>query len=192
MVAAASTKNLVIGENGKIPWHIPRDREIFKELTKDKILIIGRRTFEEESDQSHIDHSRHCIVVSKTLASKNAFEGLEELHAVRSFDDALLLAKDLDHDADIIGDSLPCWVAGGERLYDAALRHPSASKIHLSLVDMECVVKGGVARFPAKHRWDLKFREISKQEYSTGDNGSPAFTHFVYERREKYGGCGIC
>jgi dihydrofolate reductase len=117
-IVAAASKNRVIGLNGKIPWpRLEQDRKIFKDLTRNKILVLGRRTFEEEPNRCHINHSRHCIVVSKTMAeSKNYSEqGLlvmdeddavgarytqtngstTQVHVAGSFDEALHLAKGL-------------------------------------------------------------------------------------------------
>lgn len=44
IVAAAS--NDVIGVNNTLPWNIPEDMKFFREKTKGKALIMGRKTFE--------------------------------------------------------------------------------------------------------------------------------------------------
>jgi dihydrofolate reductase len=127
-IVAAMSKNRVIGVDGAIPWKSPEDRKIFKRLTKDSVLIIGRRTFEEQSDQKHIDHTRQCIVVSKTIDIGDLNDGSARLQVARSLDEALTLAKTV---VDAMktpdgSDELKCWIAGGERIYEEALRHPSA------------------------------------------------------------------
>jgi len=43
---AAMSENRVIGNQGKIPWHIPEDFRWFKHKTMGGILIMGRKTFE--------------------------------------------------------------------------------------------------------------------------------------------------
>lgn len=43
---AAISKNNCIGKSGKLPWHIPKDMERVKKLTRGKIVIIGRKTWE--------------------------------------------------------------------------------------------------------------------------------------------------
>ena len=43
---AAVSKNHVIGKQNKLPWHIPEDLEYFYNTTKNKILIMGRKTFQ--------------------------------------------------------------------------------------------------------------------------------------------------
>ncbi|MGE4318021.1 MAG: dihydrofolate reductase [Deferribacterales bacterium] len=42
----AMTKNGVIGKDNKIPWHIPQDLKLFKELTTGNVVIMGRKTYE--------------------------------------------------------------------------------------------------------------------------------------------------
>ncbi len=43
---AAMSENRVIGNQGKIPWHIPEDFRWFKHKTMGGTLIMGRKTFE--------------------------------------------------------------------------------------------------------------------------------------------------
>lgn len=43
---AAMAHNRIIGNAGKIPWHIPEDFAHFRETTKGHPIIMGRKTFE--------------------------------------------------------------------------------------------------------------------------------------------------
>ena len=45
MIFATST-NGMIGKDNKLLWHLPNDLKKFKELTNNRIVIMGRRTFE--------------------------------------------------------------------------------------------------------------------------------------------------
>lgn len=38
--------NGIIGNNNKIPWHIPDDLKHFKNLTENNIIVMGRKTFD--------------------------------------------------------------------------------------------------------------------------------------------------
>ncbi|MFN9943923.1 MAG: dihydrofolate reductase, partial [bacterium] len=38
--------NRVIGDRGKIPWHLPEDLRWFKELTMGGTLLMGRVTYD--------------------------------------------------------------------------------------------------------------------------------------------------
>ena len=42
----AVSSNDVIGVNNTLPWNIPEDMKFFREKTKGKALIMGRKTFE--------------------------------------------------------------------------------------------------------------------------------------------------
>ena len=42
---AALSENRVIGNKGKIPWHIPEDLKRFKKLTLGHAIIMGRKTY---------------------------------------------------------------------------------------------------------------------------------------------------
>ena len=42
----AVSKNDVIGKNNDLPWSIPEDMKFFREKTKGKALIMGRKTFD--------------------------------------------------------------------------------------------------------------------------------------------------
>jgi dihydrofolate reductase len=42
----AVARNDVIGVNNDLPWEIPEDMKFFREKTKNRALIMGRKTFE--------------------------------------------------------------------------------------------------------------------------------------------------
>ncbi len=42
----AISKNNCIGKDNKLPWNIPEDLKHFKEITKGKTVMMGRKTFE--------------------------------------------------------------------------------------------------------------------------------------------------
>ncbi len=43
---AAVSENRVIGNQGKIPWHLPDDFRWFKHKTMGATLVMGRKTYE--------------------------------------------------------------------------------------------------------------------------------------------------
>ena len=42
----AMAKNRVIGDKGEIPWKIPGEQKMFKEITMGHAMIMGRKTYE--------------------------------------------------------------------------------------------------------------------------------------------------
>lgn len=191
-IVAALTSDGVIGINGRLPWNdvpIPRDRDHFVNLTRNKILIVGRKTFaEEDPTGAHIDHVRLCIVVSKTMDASDlvgrndcgsADEGdnasVPEVKFARSFEEALELAslESLEINGRKVDDDEPldkngtinCWVAGGERIYREALQHGNVSEVHLTRVDMTVDLTtrktNTVAFFPVEYLDRYGFEEVS-------------------------------
>ena len=84
IVIAAVSENNVIGNGGKIPWHIPEDLQRFKRLTTDSPVVMGRKTYESLptkplKDRINIvltrDTSFHApgVVVKHTLADALAY-----------------------------------------------------------------------------------------------------------------------
>ena len=164
-IVAAMDQNRVIGINGSLPWNLPKDRQMFVNLTRNKVLIIGRHTFHERPTKSHISHLRHCIVVSNTMKQQQEEEEEESavcgISVVPSFTDALKKAFELQRLES--SESLDCWIGGGQRIYEEAIRHPSAYKLHLTYVKQtptEMSNTKRIAQFPPKYRWDTKFKKV--------------------------------
>lgn len=69
----AVDQNHGIGLKGELPWNIPKDMEFFKSTTLNKIIIMGRKTFDS---LHHPLPKRLSIVISrakKTHASDKVF-----------------------------------------------------------------------------------------------------------------------
>jgi dihydrofolate reductase len=150
------TKNQVIGVNGSLPWkNLTQDKNHFINLTRNKVLIVGRKTFAlEDPSLSHIRHARACIVVSRTmnqedlisLRNANNSTNIEtKVLLARSFDEAVELANAEKHkrmiksetdEHNVVNETLDCWVAGGEAIYRDALHHSDAVEVQLTHVDM--------------------------------------------------------
>lgn len=172
-IVAAMTSNQVIGVDGSLPWkNLTQDWNHFVNLTRNKVLIVGRKTFGiEDLSQEHIRHCRVCIVVSQTmnegdLTKARVDSGSEHLTTklllASSFEEALELTR-LEKCTD--DDSIDCWVAGGERIYKEALGHPDAVEVQLTHVDMMVDTNRfrDVAFFPIEDMKANNFLEVSKK-----------------------------
>ncbi|MFQ5330394.1 MAG: dihydrofolate reductase [Thermodesulfobacteriota bacterium] len=82
IIIAAVAANNIIGNKGKIPWHISDDFKRFKRLTLGHPVIMGRRTY--ESLPLKPLPGRLNIVIT----GKSGFEG-EEVTTVPSLKDAI-------------------------------------------------------------------------------------------------------
>lgn len=195
VVAAMSKSSRIIGVDGKLPWDLPEDRKHFKDLTRDKTLLVGKATFLDTPEERNISHVRHCIVVSTTAPEDL---GSEKVHVARSFPEALELAKKLEpnnsssSNDDDASSAIDCWVGGGERLYKEALQHKSTSEIHLTLVDTEVDLTQpdgstlAYAMFPQKFRWDRYFQQASRREVpGSPETNAPACSYVLYKRKSR-------
>lgn len=46
VLVAAMTKDRVIGKDNKLPWHIPEDLQHFKSVTMNRVVVMGRKTWD--------------------------------------------------------------------------------------------------------------------------------------------------
>lgn len=194
-IIAAMSNNNIIGVKGNIPWNIPADRKEFVRTTGGKVLIIGRKTFEEQENLSHISHSAKCIVISKSLDGESIRTKITpietEVLIVRSFLEALDLARRLvEKKSDRLNgmnDDIDCWIAGGQGIYQSSVLHPSAWIIHLTVINIDVDVSyyspSEIARFPPKYHWDNRFTEVASTENITQDEEPIKFTQYIYRKK---------
>ena len=78
----AVADNGAFGNKGSLPWpHIPEDLKLFKQLTENTILVMGRYTYESlpikpTSSRPFIILSTSDIQVTKHLSTCSSFESL--------------------------------------------------------------------------------------------------------------------
>ena len=113
ILVLARATNGVIGRDGAMPWHIPADLRHFKQMTKGRPMIMGRKTF--DSLPGLLDGRRH-IVLTRDKAWDE--DGAEVVHSV---EEALKRAN-----------GPHVCVIGGAEIY--ALFLPMAHRIELTEV----------------------------------------------------------
>ena len=135
---AAVDKNLAIGKDGKIPWHIKEDLQYFQKNTLNTAMIMGRSTFDSIGRPLP---NRQNIVMTKSPANR---EGVIEVLDAES---AIKEAKRASNKISIIG---------GESIYKEFL--PLANK--LLITEINITVEGADTFFPAwnKQKWTEKSR----------------------------------
>ncbi|WP_347338071.1 dihydrofolate reductase [Chromatium okenii] len=60
VIVAAVADNGVIGRDNALPWRLPADLAHFKQLTLDKTILMGRRTW--ESLPGLLPRRRHLVL----------------------------------------------------------------------------------------------------------------------------------
>jgi len=110
---AAMSENRVIGDHGKIPWHLSEDFRWFKHKTMGGTLVMGRKTFDSIGKPLP---GRKTVVVSRNLDRVSGGEAYSNLQ--------VLLAAE---------SSTPkIWVCGGAEIYRQLL--PQCSVLYLTRV----------------------------------------------------------
>ena len=68
-LVVAVSQNGVIGKDGALPWHLPRDMQFFKEITTGHCVLMGRKTYFSIPEAHRPLKNRTNIILSadKTL-----------------------------------------------------------------------------------------------------------------------------
>ncbi len=114
----AQSLNDVIGYEGTIPWEVPEDLRLFKRLTNNSTVVMGRKTW--ESLPVRPLPNRYNVVVS-TSADENEFED-DSVEVFSSVGDVLLAFTDF-------------WVIGGRQMYDAFM--PYADELYVTTLQID-------------------------------------------------------
>jgi dihydrofolate reductase len=163
---AAMDRNLVIGDEKGIPWHLPADLKRFRRLTLGKPIVMGRTTFEHIGRA--LDKRPNLVMTRKTDYRP------EGVTVVRSVDEALAAARDAPELVVIGGGAVfQCFVAVVTRMY-------------LTFVDGEF---RGTAHFPEEipTREGFEWRETSRERLPADENNPHAHQYLAVERVESAG-----
>ncbi len=155
MIVAMSI-NGVIGKNNKVPWRIKDDMLLFKGLTTNRTVIMGKNTWLSLPDTFRPLPNRNNIIVSKTLPEQ------EGAFVCKSIEEAVDFSKRFMVDV---------FCVGGAKIYEQML--PITQVLHISLVKS---IYEGDTYFPKVNydEWELK----NKTDFEE-------FTYNRYERKEK-------
>ena len=158
-LVAAVSENGVIGLDGAVPWRLPADLKLFKQLTMGHYLIMGRKTYQSIGRPLP---GRKMLVLSR----QPGFNAADCLTAP-SLDQALEIArKDGETEA---------FIGGGAFIYAQGL--PLANRIYLSRVH---AVVAGDTFFPS---FDMQFWQvIERQHYPSQPGQEHPFTFEVWHR----------
>tara|TARA_Y100000746_G_scaffold75639_1_gene63594 strand:- start:31 stop:510 length:480 start_codon:yes stop_codon:yes gene_type:complete len=130
---AAVDKNLAIGKNGRIPWHIKEDLQYFQKNTLNTAMIMGRSTF--DSIGKALPNRQNIVMTKSPTNREGVIEVLDAASAIKE-------AKKASNKISIIG---------GESIYKEFL--PLANK--LLITEINITVEGADTFFPAwkKQEW---------------------------------------
>lgn len=153
----AMAKNRVIGADGKIPWHLPNELQLFKRVTMGHHIIMGRKTFDSIG---RLLPGRTTVIV--TRQKDYAVAGAKVAH---SLDAAVALCAGDDE----------IFVIGGGELYRAAL--PLADRVYLTVVDAE---PAGDTRMPELE--SAQWRLAETEQFSKDERHAHDYRFEVHDR----------
>ena len=153
----AMARNRVIGADGKIPWHLPGELKLFKDLTMGHHIIMGRKTWESIG---RLLPGRTTVVVTRQRGYE--VPGAIVAHSVK---DAIAAAR---------GDE-EVFVIGGAEIFRTAL--PLAERVYLTTVQAEVA---GDTFMPAFE--GAGWREESSRSFPADERNRYAYTLTVHER----------
>ncbi len=159
ILVLARARNGTIGANGTLPWRIPADLRHFKQVTKNKPMIMGRKTF--DTLPGLLPGRRHIVLTNDPEFQE---DGVEVVH---SFEEALRAAN-APHVA----------IIGGAQIYALAL--PMADRIELTEVDADFDGDTHVPAFDPEE-WE----EVSRERHDGDGTNGPSFAFVRLVRRMK-------
>ena len=142
---AAISKNNCIGKDNAIPWDIPEDMKRMREITKGKVLIMGRKTWESIPENRRPLPQRTNVIITR---DKN-YPLPPDAERFDSVNEAVAAHKN----EDIVG-------FGGQRIFEEMIS--IADVLDLTLVDQN--IENCHAFFPVI---DPKvWKEIWREDHS--------------------------
>ena len=155
-IIACVGKNLELGKNNDLIWHLPNDLKYFKKVTSGKTVIMGRRTF--DSLPNVLPNRRNVIL---SIKGKNKIEGVEIYNDIPSILEAVKNEEEV-------------FIIGGASIYQQFLEY--ANKLYLTEVNKTC--SDAEVYFPKFDKRKYKKTIVG----SDSDNGIE-YNFVIYERR---------
>jgi len=178
MIFATST-NGMIGKDNKLLWHLPNDLKRFKELTKNKIVIMGRKTF-DSLPNGPLPGRLNVVLCNddieflerpeKISTPNTAVTKLSNIQAVFNFVHNFEMNSSMKN---IETDEV--FVIGGGIIYNLFL--PFVQKIYMTYVDVEI---DGDTKIPDinKYIWE----EIESIDNEKDDNHKYDYTFLTLKK----------
>ncbi|WP_239423376.1 dihydrofolate reductase [Snodgrassella communis] len=155
-LVAALADNNCIGENNRIPWHVPEDFEFFKNYTMGKPVVMGRKTWESLPKKPLPGRPNYVI----SRQQEQQFSGAILCHSI----------KEAIHQ---LADCPEIIIMGGAQIYAQAM--PLATDLRLTRIHVNVI---GDTFFPAinANEW---LQTESSSHISSKNNIAYDLQHFV-------------
>jgi dihydrofolate reductase len=156
----------VIGADGALPWHLPEDLRLFRELTTCSTVVMGRRTWDSLPERFRPLPDRTNVVL--TTDPGWSADGARRAGSV---------AEVLEGDDDL-------WVIGGGAVYAAFLPHAD----RLVVTDVDLDVDGDTWAPPVGAEWAAVRRDPAEGWHAS--SSGPRYAVTTYARGSAPGRAG--
>lgn len=156
------SKNNVIGCNNNLVFDIKEDLKRFKEITLNKTVIMGRKTFES---MPFVLPKRHSVILTNDK-NYTVPDCKEKITISNNFEETINYYKNLEEEVFIIG---------GGSIYEKSISY--CDKLYLTVVDKEI---DGDTFFP---EIDDSFYVDSASEPIYSDTENCTFQYITYNKK---------
>ncbi|GAA6134705.1 type 3 dihydrofolate reductase [Oceaniserpentilla sp. 4NH20-0058] len=160
---AAYAKNMVVGIDNQLPWHLPEDLKYFKACTTGKAIIMGRKTY--ESIGRPLPNRTNIVI------SSNPEFSVEGVKVVTSLEAAIEVAQAVNE----INGVDEIMIIGGATIYELCL--PIADRLYLTQVHANV---NGDAYFPEVDF--SNWREVQRADYMASEENPYDYSFVVYDK----------
>ena len=159
----AVSNDLVIGVDNDLPWNLKDDLAHFKKYTLNKIIIMGRKTFESIGKPLP---NRINYVISRTVKQ------IDGAYVFDNLEDAMVAAEKHNNDMGIVNEIV---IIGGGYLFKETL--PVMNKLVITKVD--CNVLGDIY-YPKVEMENWKL--VNSESYSKNSDNDYDFKIEEFEK----------
>ena len=160
----AVTKNMVIGKDNKLTWHLPDDMNYFSNMTKGHSIIMGRKNWESIPEKYRPLPGRRNIVVTRNKEFQD-----NGATVVNSIEKAIEVSR-ASEDEEI-------FIIGGGEIYKLGFKY--IDKLYITEIYAEV---DGNTYFPEWNKKDWK--EISRISHPSDEKHEYSFDYVIYMKNE--------
>lgn len=161
-IVVAVALNGAIGKNNELPWRLPADLRIFRRITENHTVVMGRKT--AESIGKPLPNRRNIVLTRQKDWSLGGFT-----ETYLSLDACLAALMEVDEEVFIIG---------GRALFEETLQRDIIDRIYWT----EVLAKPEADVFFPPVDWS-HWQLVHEEPHPADERNAYAFVHRVYERK---------
>jgi dihydrofolate reductase len=151
-IIACINQKRVLGNDGKLLYHIGNDLANFKRMTVGNVVIMGRKTFESLPNGTPLKDRVNIIITSDEEYGVDA--KFDNVYIVHSVEDAIELCDAFFSDKEV-------FVIGGESIYRQFMEKDLVTEMRLTIVNDDAE---GDAVFPEYNEedWYVYYKSMAQ------------------------------